>query len=216
MKELEIGVIMIKNIISFFAVAGMLSVNIAQAQIETASLTATGQNRIVTLQWSTASEQYTHHFEIARNGIVRGQVEAAGSRVSIRSYSWVDSEVQNDLEYQYMLIAVDIDGARQTLGTVNATPAFDAYAVKEYALHQNYPNPFNPSTTITLDLAEAGFASLRVYNLLGQQVSTLVNGYLPRGSHVALFDGARLPSGIYVYQLEVNDYSAQRKMILMK
>jgi hypothetical protein len=216
MKRAGIGAIMIKNLISFFAVAAMLFLNIAQAQVETASFTATGQNRMVTLHWSTAAEQNSAYFEIARNGIVRGQIEAAGSSTTPRDYSWIDREAQNDMEYEYMLIAVDINGVSQTLGSVNATPAFDAYAVKEYALHQNYPNPFNPTTTITLELAEAGFASLRVFNLLGQQVCTLVNSYLPRGSHVALFDGTRLPSGVYIYQLDINGFSAQRKMILMK
>jgi hypothetical protein len=207
---------MIKYILSFFAVTGLLGLNIAQAQVETASFTATAQNRAVTLHWSTIGESNSDHFEIVRNGIVRGLVEVSASGASPHSYSWIDREAQNEMDYEYTLVLVNLDGSQQTLGTVNATPAFDAYAVNEYALHQNYPNPFNPTTTITLDLAEAGFATLKVFNLLGQQVSTLVNQYLPRGSHVALFDGARLQSGVYIYKLDVNEFSAHRKMILMK
>ena len=112
--------------------------------VELLSFTASGQNRQVTLNWSTASEHNTDHFEIARNGIVCDVVDAAGESASTRNYSWIDREVQNDLTYEYTLISVDLDGARETLGSVNATPAHDAYAVTEYALHQNYPNPFKP------------------------------------------------------------------------
>ncbi len=184
--------------------------------VELMSFTATGQNRQVTLNWSTASEHNIDRFEMVRNGIVRDEIEAAGEGSSTRNYTWIDQDVQNGLTYEYTLVSVDFDGTRETLGTVSATPSFDAYAVTEYALHQNYPNPFNPTTTITVDLAEAGFASLRVFNLVGQEVRTLISESLPRGSHMALFDAASLPSGVYVYQLDVNDFSAQRKMILMK
>jgi len=184
--------------------------------VELLSFTASGQNRQVTLHWSTASEHNSDHFEIVRNGIVREIISAAGESATTRNYTWIDREVQNDLTYSYTLVGVDLTGAHETLGSVDATPAFDAYAVTEYALHQNYPNPFNPTTTITVDLKEAGFVSLRVYNLLGQEVRSLINESLPRGSHMALFDAAHLPSGVYVYKLEVNDFSAQRKMVLMK
>lgn len=213
-----------KIFVSLLCVLGTMSLLLASPttdndksfSVELLSFTASGQNRQVTLHWSTASESNTDYFEIVRNGIVRDAVDASGESASTRSYSWIDREVQNDLTYEYILVSVDPDGARQTLGSVEATPAFDAYAVTEYSLHQNYPNPFNPTTTITVDLAEAGFASLRVFNLLGQEVRSLINNYLPRGSHIALFDGTNLPSGVYIYQLDVNNFSAQRKMILMK
>ena len=215
---------MMKTFISFVCILGMTSLLFASPlpedaeilPVELLSFTASSQNRQVTLHWSTASEHNTDHFEIVRNGIVREEVEAEGESASEINYIWVDKEVQNDLTYNYTLVSVDLDGVRQTLGTVNATPAFDAYAVTEYALHQNYPNPFNPTTTITVDLADAGFASLRVFNLVGQEVRTLINESLPRGSHVALFDATNLPSGVYIYQLDINEFSAQRKMILMK
>lgn len=215
MKKVLITLLCVLGTASLLCAAPLPNDN-GSFSVDLLSLTASGQNRQVTLHWSTAGEHNVVSFEIFRNGIIRDPVDAVGESVATRSYSWIDREVQNDLTYEYTLVCVDVNGARQTLGTVEATPAFDAYAVTEYSLHQNYPNPFNPTTTITVDLADAGFASLRVFNLLGQEVRALINEYLPRGSHIALFDGTNLPSGVYIYQLDVNGFSAQRKMILMK
>ncbi|MBU0692742.1 T9SS type A sorting domain-containing protein, partial [bacterium] len=86
----------------------------------------------------------------------------------------------------------------------------------EYALHQNYPNPFNPETNISFDLAEAGAIKLTVFNPLGQTVATLVNGTMASGRHTIAFDGTNLTSGLYYYRLEAGDFSAIRKMVLMK
>jgi hypothetical protein len=88
--------------------------------------------------------------------------------------------------------------------------------VTEYALHQNYPNPFNPTTTLVYDLLEPGFVSLRVFNIAGQEVATVVNGEMETGSHSVNFNASNLPSGVYVYRLEVNNYVSSKKMLLMK
>ena len=93
------------------------------------------------------------------------------------------------------------------------TPAY-------YALEQNYPNPFNPATNFRFKISEAGFATLKIYNLLGQEVAVVVNEYLNPGTYDISFnassDTAGLSSGIYFYTLRVNEYSASKKMILMK
>ncbi len=88
---------------------------------------------------------------------------------------------------------------------------------KGYSLDQNYPNPFNPTTTIHFDVPSPGSrVSLDVYNMLGQKVKNLVNGILRAGSYNAVFNGANLPSGAYIYRLETEKGSLYRKMVLIK
>lgn len=88
--------------------------------------------------------------------------------------------------------------------------------VSKYSLEQNYPNPFNPSTTITFTTEQNGFVNLTVYNVLGQKIQTLVNENLPQGRHSVVFNANSLTSGVYVYQLNVNDVSITKKMALVK
>jgi hypothetical protein len=85
-----------------------------------------------------------------------------------------------------------------------------------YALHQNYPNPFNPATTIRFELPSASQVSLRVYNILGQEVVTLVNGEKSAGVYDVRFNAVGLPSGMYVYRLRAGDFVAVRKLLILK
>jgi hypothetical protein len=86
----------------------------------------------------------------------------------------------------------------------------------EYALFQNYPNPFNPSTTISWQSPVSGWQTLKVYDLLGREVATLVNEYKPAGSYEVEWDASDLPSGIYIYQLKTENFTSMKKMILLK
>jgi hypothetical protein len=86
----------------------------------------------------------------------------------------------------------------------------------DFSLAQNYPNPFNPTTQITYALPKAGPVSLQVFNILGQEVKSLVEGYQPAGTYFVEFDGQGLPSGIYFYRLQHDGQSATRKMTLVK
>jgi hypothetical protein len=86
----------------------------------------------------------------------------------------------------------------------------------DFALSQNYPNPFNPTTTIMYSLPRAGNVKLNVFNILGQQVTSLVDGHRVAGTHVVDFDGANMPSGIYFYRLQYDGGSTTRKMTLVK
>ncbi|MEP0860260.1 MAG: T9SS type A sorting domain-containing protein, partial [Ignavibacterium sp.] len=88
--------------------------------------------------------------------------------------------------------------------------------VYEYGLSQNFPNPFNPVTTISYQIKEQGLVQLRVYNLLGQEIVTLVNEVQSSGIYETLFDASNLPSGVYIYSLRVNDFVQNNKMTLLK
>jgi PKD repeat protein len=86
----------------------------------------------------------------------------------------------------------------------------------EFVLKQNRPNPFNPTTRITFGLPDACHVNLSVYNIVGQRVATLVEGYLPAGYHTAKWDGSSAASGIYLYHLKADNFTSSKKMILMK
>jgi hypothetical protein len=85
-----------------------------------------------------------------------------------------------------------------------------------FTLHQNYPNPFNPSTMIHYALAQAGYVSLKILNLAGQEVATLINGKQNVGEHQIQWQAQGVPSGVYFYQLRVGGHVETRKMILMR
>ncbi|MCF6270803.1 MAG: T9SS type A sorting domain-containing protein [Melioribacteraceae bacterium] len=87
---------------------------------------------------------------------------------------------------------------------------------KEYALGQNYPNPFNPTTLINFSLPESGLVTLKVFNILGQEVAELVNDVKAAGSYKVSFDASGLTTGLYVYKIQANNYTATKKMMLVK
>ena len=100
--------------------------------------------------------------------------------------------------------------------TVSVNQSPDLSIPESTELMQNYPNPFNPSTNIGFRIAESGFVTLRVYDLLGREITTLVNGLKKPGSYEVKFDRRNLANGIYIYRLESDKYNYSRKMILLK
>jgi len=91
-----------------------------------------------------------------------------------------------------------------------------SHTITSPVLSQNYPNPFNPSTSIEFALPKSEFVELKVYNILGKEVSTLVSKKLNQGNHTYTFDGSNLASGIYYYQLVAGEFREVKKMILLK
>jgi len=85
-----------------------------------------------------------------------------------------------------------------------------------YSLSQNYPNPFNPSTNIQYSIPKSGFVTLKIYNLLGQEVATLIEGNQTAGTYIATFDASRVSSGVYFYRLTSGGFAEVRKMLLLK
>jgi hypothetical protein len=87
---------------------------------------------------------------------------------------------------------------------------------KSFVLGQNYPNPFNPATWINYSVPQNGYISLKVYNLLGEEVATLFEGSQLAGNYVVSFDGTQLVNGVYLYQLKANNYKETKKLTLLK
>ncbi|MEJ2629447.1 MAG: T9SS type A sorting domain-containing protein, partial [bacterium] len=87
---------------------------------------------------------------------------------------------------------------------------------KVYSLSQNYPNPFNPETMIRFSIPEQGLVTLKVYNVLGEEVKTLIDKEMTSGSYEVDFNGTNLSSGIYLYTITAGNYVATKKMILLK
>ena len=117
-------------------------------------------------------------------------------------------------ESKYLLGNLDANN-QQKLATPNIIQS-DLSVPTDYALDQNYPNPFNPATTITYQLPKSGSVTLKIYDMLGKEVKTLVNEQKEMGKYTVQFDASSLASGMYVYQLRVNDYTSTKKMLLLK
>ena len=100
---------------------------------------------------------------------------------------------------------------------VTSAPVGQSIAVPlKFGLDQNYPNPFNPATVIQYSLPQASNATLRVFNILGQEVATLVNAVEPAGTHRAIVDGKGLASGVYIYRLQAGSFTDVKRMVLLK
>jgi hypothetical protein len=134
-------------------------------------------------------------------------------------YYWL---LQNGMWVAYVTSALDNVDPNFTAGyvqiknlTLSAEPTGDPL-VHRFSLAQNYPNPFNPQTEIAYTLPRNQAVSLKVFDLLGREVTTLFSGTQTAGEHRASFNGRDLPSGVYVYRLEVGEISQTRKMLLLK
>lgn len=90
------------------------------------------------------------------------------------------------------------------------------FSILEYKLFDNYPNPFNPRTKITYSIKEEGLVTLKIYDVLGKEIATLVNENKPSGNYEAEFDASQLPSGIYIYKLQAGSFISSKKMLLLK
>jgi hypothetical protein len=187
--------------------------------VEMLTFTASVRNSEVQLLWSTASEINNRGFEIERsfnddnNFVTIGFVDGKGSSTEINYYSFNDNpQLSGVNQICYRLKQVDFDGTFSYSNIVNVS--YDVPA--EFVLNQNYPNPFNPATTISYFVPKESFVSIKVYDFLGREVTTLVSETKSTGSYELSFDGSGLPSGTYFYTLIANNYSETKKMIVLK
>lgn len=190
--------------------------------VELVSFKAEGSNGGVCLTWNTATEINNYGFEIERklssanNWNKIGFVAGNGNSNSNKFYSYTDKEQLNG-KYSYRLKQLDNNGEYEYSNTievnVNSLP-------NEYVLNQNYPNPFNPSTTISFSIPEKQFVSLKIYDVLGNEVSTLVNEELEAGNYNKIWNSSsingKVASGVYFYKLSAGSYVETKKMNLMK
>jgi len=134
--------------------------------------------------------------------------DASGSREGMITLSIANNDNSYDdvSAWTYSWI-----GDKTTVDVKNETPL-----INEYSLSQNYPNPFNPVTQIKYTLAKSSLVSLKVYDILGREVTTLVHQIQNSGAHEVSFDASNLATGVYFYKLEAGDYISIKKMLLMK
>jgi hypothetical protein len=184
--------------------------------VELQSFTASGTRNGAVLAWHTATEVNNYGFDVERKtggtwGKI-GFVEGHGSTNVAQSYSFDDDHVTGKVVYR--LKQIDRDGtyeySKEVEVTADGGPA-------EFALAQNYPNPFNPTTEISFTVSTTGYATLKVYNTLGQEVVTLFEGIAQSGiSHQVQFRGSEYSSGIYFSRLEYAGKVQFKKMTLLK
>ena len=194
-----------------------------EVPVELISFNAESAGDSVMLKWSTASELNCRGYEIERKaeGIgfaVIGFIKGAGTSTGVCSYLFTD-RVSGTGEFTYRLKQFDYDGSERIIAVTNLKAG-----LYDYVLEQNYPNPFNPATTIGYSVPgskdqvskASKLVTLKIYNTLGQEVMTLVNGYKTPGSYTAVVNAGNLSSGIYFYRMTAGSFSQVKKMVLIR
>ncbi len=204
-------------------------VNSGPVPVELTTFIASVNFLTITLTWETATETNNFGFVVERctmginNGLWQeiGFVKGHGTTAEPHCYQYVDKITNNQLtistSYQYRLKQFDYDGSfsySQAISVVLALP-------KNYQLLQNYPNPFNAETVIQYQLPTTGNVELIVYNVAGQKIRTLMNEQQDTGYHQIQWDGKneegmQIPSGVYLYQLRIDEFVQTKKMLMLK
>jgi hypothetical protein len=189
--------------------------------VELKSFAANVNDANVTLNWATASETNNKGFEVERKSVGSsfvqvGFISGKGTTTEAQSYSFADKNLQPG-KYIYRLKQIDFDGSSEYSNNVEV----EVIAPAVFELKQNYPNPFNPSTEIKFSLAVDSKVSMKVFNIVGEEVAELINSQLAAGSHNINFNASSLNSGVYFYRINAagidgSNFSSVKKMILTK
>jgi photosystem II stability/assembly factor-like uncharacterized protein len=189
--------------------------------VELTTFLATLSNNRVQLFWKTASELNNQGFEIQRKlenseWVTIGFTKGQGTTTQNNSYEFSDNVTHiNSGIVQYRLKQIDFNGDYEYSDIVEVQ-----IAPAKFSLQQNYPNPFNPSTKINWQSPVASWQTLKVYDILGNEVATLVNEYRNAGSYEIAFNSSSIKhytsSGVYFYRLQVGNFVETKKMILLK
>jgi photosystem II stability/assembly factor-like uncharacterized protein len=187
--------------------------------VELTSFTAKAAAGNVTLSWKTASEINNSGFEIQRkadenNWLVIAFKNGNGTTTNTNDYVFTDNIAGlNTNKLSYRLRQLDFNGHSQFSPIV----LVDNLIPVNYSISQNFPNPFNPSTIIKFQIPQNSFVNLTVYNSLGQEIASLVNGIVDAGTHEVQFNASNISSGIYFYVIKAgNSFVQTKKMIVIK
>ena len=170
----------------------------------------------VLLQWYTSTETNNAGFKIERSNNASDYEEiffvgGNGTTTNRNVYSYLDETVHSGV-YYYRLKQIDYDGSFEYLNVA----ALDLGMPGGFLLEQNYPNPFNPKTIINYQISKEGLVILKLYDVLGKEIKTLINDQKSSGNYSVELDASELPSGIYYYQLVAGSYSSTKKLIVLK
>jgi len=196
----------------------ILVTNNGGVPVELVSFTGQLEYDLVNLSWITATELNNQGFEVERKTTDEwdkiGFVSGNGTTTEMQYYSFTDDIrlINNVDKIYYRLKQIDFDGTYEYSNEV----AIEISQPNLYLLKQNYPNPFNPSTIISWQLPKSNFVSLKVYDVLGNEVASLINEEKPAGHFEVEFNSKDLSSGIYYYKLVAGDFVAVKKMLLLK
>ncbi len=182
--------------------------------VELTSFAANSINGSVVLNWSTATETNNMGFEVERSSdnvtfSTVAFVNGYGTVTETKNYTYTDNVSAGT--YSYRLKQVDFDGSfaySQTV-EVDLTPS-------EFNLSQNFPNPFNPETKINYSVPARSYVAITLYNISGSEVKTLVSGYMEAGTHSVVLNASELPSGVYFYKMTSDNFTAVKKLTLLK
>ncbi len=185
--------------------------------VELTSFTANAIKNNVLLKWSTATETNNRGFSVERksagsqNWSPISFINGAGNSTEKHEYTFTDRSLSPGL-YSYRIVQTDLDGAVTYYNAIEVEVGIP----EEFSLEQNYPNPFNPLTKIEYSVGEKAHIKLAVYDMLGAEVSVLVNQETEPGYYAVVFNASSLPSGIYLYRLEWGNKSLTKKFTLTK
>lgn len=189
--------------------------------VELVSFEARTNGNTVSLNWLTGTETNNSGFQIDRKSAKDqtpdvdwqkvAYVPGHGTTTEPQSYSFKDNNIA-DGKYYYRLTQIDFNGTSKYLKTVEV----EIGSQKEFSLYQNYPNPFNPDTKIKYFLPQSSNVTIKLFDILGKEVATLINEEKPAGSYDLNWNAANLPGGVYFYQLRAGDFIQTKKMILLK
>jgi len=184
--------------------------------VEIVSLNAVYQSPDVQLRWTTLTEANNYGFEVQRKAsnswVAIGFVDGSGTASSPQKYSYADKNISTGV-YSYRLKQIDRDGKYKYSNEIEVKAS---EALLKFALLQNYPNPFNPTTKISYDLPVEGYVTIKIFDMLGNEMKILVDELQGAGEHRIEFQGFNLPSGMYFYSLRSGSFSSTKKMILVK
>jgi Secretion system C-terminal sorting domain len=192
--------------------------------VELNSFTASILNKSIKLNWKTETEVQNYGFEIERSvtpqdiypNIAEFRkidfIPGYGNSNIPHEYSYIDKDLKISGKYIYRLKQIDADGKYEYSDPVDLVFTNGS----GYQLEQNYPNPFNPVTTISFIIPQKSFVSLKVYDVLGNEIETLVSKELEGGEHTVNFSPGNLPSALYIYSINAGEFKEVKKMLYLK